>query len=192
MEKKTYILMIVVSILFVLALILIPKNPVNLTTIAIGNKNYTLEKGDYLYVNNWNELEVKYNDKEYKEIPVIYQGITIGSTLDEVLDVFSLKKDYANINMEVPTKEKDGTTDIINVLYKNKDSFNYNYLDVNITFGYKKINNSWEMLKYKDLEKYLEEEIVKEDILVFHIDINGMTEENVNKAEVIMFTIEYK
>lgn len=192
MEKKTYILMVIVSILFILALILIPKNPINLTTIAIGNINYTLEKGDSLQVNNWNDLEVKYNDVEYQEIPVIYQGITIGSTLDEVINTFDIKEGYANINMEVSTEEKDGTTDIINVLYKNKDSFNYDYLDANITFGYKKVNNNWKMLKYKELEKYLEKETIKEDILVFHIDINGMIEENVNKAEVIMFNIEYK
>lgn len=192
MEKKTYILIAVVSILFVLVLILIPKNPIKITTIAIGSINHKLEKGDVLFVNNWDELIVEYKDKKYEEIPVIYKGITIGSTKDEVLTAFSIKKGYANINMEVPTKEKDGTTDIIDVIYEGDKSFKDNFLDANITFGYKKENNSWKMLKYKELEKYLEEETTKEDILLFNIDINGMSEEIVDKNEVIMFSIEYK
>lgn len=192
MEKKTYILMAVVSILFVLVLILIPKNPIKITTIAIGNINYKLDKGDILFVNNWDELIVEYKDKKYEEIPVIYKGITIGSTKDEVLTAFNIKKGYANINMEVPTKEKDGTTDIIDVIYEGDKSFKDNFLDANITFGYKKENNSWKMLKYKELEKYLEVETTKEDILLFNIDINGKSEETVDKNEVIMFSIEYK
>ena len=192
MEKKTYILMAVVSILFVLGLILIPKNPIKITTIAIGSINHKLEKGDVLFVNNWDELIVEYKDKKYEEIPVIYKGITIGSTKDEVLTAFNIKKGYANVNMEVPTKEKDGTTDIIDVIYEGDKSFKDNFLDANITFGYKKENNSWKMLKYKELEKYLEEETTKEDILLFNIDINGMPEEIVDKNEVIMFSIEYK
>ena len=192
MEKKTYILMAVVSILFVLVLILIPKNPIKITTIAIGSINHKLEKGDVLFVNNWDELIVEYKDKNYEEIPVIYKGITIGSTKDEVLTAFNIKKGYANINMEVPTKEKDGTTDIIDVIYEGDKSFKDNFLDANITFGYKKENNSWKMLKYKELEKYLEEETTKEDILLFNIDINGMSEEIVDKNEVIMFSVEYK
>lgn len=192
MEKKTYILMAVVSILFVLVLILIPKNPIKITTIAIGSINHKLEKGDVLFVNNWDELIVEYKDKKYEEIPVIYKGITIGSTKDEVLTSFNIKKGYANINMEVPTKEKDGTTDIIDVIYEGDKSFKDNFLDANITFGYKKENNSWKMLKYKELEKYLEEEPTKEDILLFNIDINGRSEEIVDKNEVIMFSIEYK
>lgn len=192
MEKKTYILIAVVSILFVLVLILIPKNPIKITTIAIGSINHKLEKGDVLFVNNWDELIVEYKEKKYEEIPVIYKGITIGSTKDEVLTAFNIKKGYANVNMEVPTKEKDGTTDIIDVIYEGDKSFKDNFLDANITFGYKKENNSWKMLKYKELEKYLEEETTKEDILLFNIDINGMPEEIVDKNEVIMFSIEYK
>lgn len=190
MEKKTYILMAIVSILFVIALILIPKNPIKLTTIAIGNINHTLEKGDTLFVNNWETLVVEYKDKKYEETPVIYKGITIGSTKEEVLEAFNIEKGCANINMEVPTKED--TTDIVDVIYEGPESFKNNFLDANITFGYKKENNSWKKLKYKELEKYLEVEKTKEDILIFHIDINGMSEENVNKNEVIMFSIEYK
>lgn len=194
MEKKTYILITVVSFIIVLALIIIPKNPVNINTISIGNINHTLKKGDFIYVNSWDELEVIFNNKEYQEIPFLYKGITIGSTKEEVIEEFDIKKGYANINMEVKDKREDGTTEVIDILYENKKSFDYEFLDANISFGYKKENNKWKMLKYKELEKYFNEDgeiKTKDDILYFEIDINGMSEENVEKDQVIKMIVRY-
>ena len=55
--------------------------------------------------------------------------------------------------MEVSTEEHDGTTDVVHVLYKNKNSFADDFLDTMIEFGYKKTNSGWEMVKYSDIDK---------------------------------------
>jgi hypothetical protein len=84
--------------------------------------------------------------------------------------------------MEVSTEEHDGTTDVVQVLYENKNSFADDFLDTMIEFGYKKTNNGWEMVKYSDIDKA--------DIL-YIIDINGFPEDElVNKNEVIMIHVE--
>lgn len=156
----------------------------DVTKFKLGNEVYWMNEGDTLSVNAWNEeIEAEFNDEEMHGIPVLFNGIGIGSTVDEVIEKFDIKSGYANLNMEVPTEEHDGTTDVVHVLYKNKNSFADDFLDTMIEFGYKKTNSGWEMVKYSDIDKA--------DIL-YIIDINGFPEDElVNKNEVIMIHVEY-
>lgn len=156
----------------------------DVTKFKLGNEVYWMNEGDTLSVDAWNEeIETEYNDEDMNGKPVLFNGIGIGSTVDEVIEKFNIKSGYANLNMEVSTEEHDGTTDVVHVLYKNKNSFADDFLDTMIEFGYKKTGDTWKMVKYSDIDKA--------DIL-YIIDINGFPEDElVNKNEVIMIHVEY-
>ena len=157
---------------------------IDVTKFKIDNEVYSIKEGDSLLVDGWNEeIEVEFNDEDMDGKIELYNGISIGSTVEDVIEKFDIKSGYANLNMEVPTEEHDGTTDVVQVLYKNKNSFADTFLDTMIEFGYKKTNNGWKMVKYSDIDNA--------DIL-YLIDINGFPEDElVDKNEVIMINIEY-
>lgn len=123
-----------------------------------------------------------YNGESLYMEPVLFNGIGIGSNMDEVIEKFNIKSGYANINMEVPIPEHDGTTDIIDVVYKDKNSFEEYFLDAMIEFGYKKNITGWKMVKFTDIDDA--------DIL-FNIDINGLYDEDIDKDDVISIYVEY-
>ena len=89
--------------------------------------------------------------------------------------------------MEVSSPEEDGTTDIITEIYKDEKAFEREYLDLNITFGYIKKEDKWEMVKYEELKKYIEEK--NEEVLIYQIDFNGLNDECVDIGKVISFNI---
>lgn len=157
---------------------------IDVTKFKIDNEVYSIKEGDSLLVDAWNEeIEVEFNDEDMDGKIELYNGISVGSTVEDVIEKFDIKSGYANLNMEVPTEEHDGTTDVVQVLYKNKNSFADDFLDTMIEFGYKKTNNGWKMVKYSDIDNA--------DIL-YIIDINGFPEDElVDKNEVIMINIEY-
>lgn len=165
----------------------------DLQQFSSNNKIYTIKKGEELSLNAWNELDIYYSGKNKinkKKSPVIYKGVTLGTDYKDVLEIFNIKPEYAFIDMEVSNPEEDGTTNIITEIYKDEKVFEREYLDLSITFGYIKKDDKWEIVKYDELEKYIEEN--KEDILVYYIDFNGLTDECVDIGKVISFNITYK
>ena len=165
----------------------------DLQQFSSNNKIYTIKKGEELSLNAWNELDIYYSGKNKisnKKSPVIYKGVTLGTDYKEVLEIFNIEPEYAFIDMEVSNPEEDGTTNIITEIYKDEKVFVREYLDLSITFGYIKKDDKWEIVKYDELEKYIEEK--KEDILVYYIDFNGLTDECVDIGKVISFNITYK
>lgn len=165
----------------------------NLQQFSSNNKIYTIKKGEELSLNAWNELDIYYSGKNKiskKKSPVIYKGVTLGTDYKDVLEIFNIKPEYAFIDMEVSDPEEDGTTNIITEIYKDEKVFEREYLDLSITFGYIKKDDKWEIVKYDELKKYIEEN--KEDILVYYIDFNGLTDECVDIGKVISFNITYK
>lgn len=165
----------------------------DLQQFSSNNKIYTIKKGEELSLNAWNELDIYYSGKNKinkKKSPVIYKGVTLGTDYKDVLEIFNIKPEYAFIDMEVSNPEEDGTTNIKTEIYKDEKVFEREYLDLSITFGYIKKDDKWEIVKYDELEKYIEEK--KEDILVYYIDFNGLTDECVDIGKVISFNITYK
>ena len=155
----------------------------DVTKFKLGNEVYWMNEGDTLSVNAWNEeIEAEFNDEEMHGIPVLFNGIGIDSTVDEVIEKFDIKSGYANLNMEVPTEEHDGTTDIIDVLYKDRNSFKEDFLDAIIQFGYKKKGNEWEMVKYSNID---------EADIIYYVDINGFIDEEIPENSVIMICVQY-
>ena len=165
----------------------------DLQQFSSNNKIYTIKKGEELSLNAWNELDIYYSGKNKiskKKSPVIYKGVTLGTDYKDVLEIFNIREEYAFIDMEVSNPEEDGTTNIKTEIYKDEKVFEREYLDLSITFGYIKKDDKWEIVKYEELKKYIEEN--KEDILVYYIDFNGLTDENVDVGKVISFNITYK
>lgn len=165
----------------------------NLQQFSSNNKIYTIKKGEELSLNAWNELDIYYSGKNKiskKKSPVIYKGVTLGTDYKDVLEIFNIEPEYAFIDMEVSNQEEDGTTNIITEIYKDEKVFEKEYLNLSITFGYIKKDDKWEIVKYEELKKYIEEN--KEDILVYYIDFNGLTDECVDIGKVISFNITYK
>ena len=165
----------------------------NLQQFSSNNKIYTIKKGEELSLNAWNELDIYYSGKNKiskKKSPVIYKGVTLGTDYKDVLEIFNIKSEYAFIDMEVSDPDEDGTTNIITEIYKDEKVFEREYLDLSITFGYIKKDDKWEIVKYEELKKYIEEK--KEDILVYYIDFNGLTDECVDIGKVISLSITYK
>lgn len=70
-------------------------------------------------------------------------------------------------------------------LFINKD-----YKDVNIVFGYKLINGSWNMIPYDELGSYVSNRNSEDDVIIYMIDLvedNGLLE----KYHVAGVSVEY-
>lgn len=189
----------VLSIVIILAIIgvayciypFIPKNDnfedyeLSVDMVNFGNKVVSLKEGDELSVDAWNPpIDVIMNEEELKlkKVPVLYNGVTLGTHVKDVIKKFNIRSGYAILNMEVATEEQDGTTDIIQKSFENYNSIPKYFLDCYIIFGYNKIDGNWQMVE--------EDEISDADI-VYYIDINGFSDEMYEKNEVIMFMIKY-
>ena len=62
-------------------------------------------------------------------------------------------------------------------------------LDLYLLFGYKKVNDEWTMITAKELKKLIDTD---EELLIYYIDFNGMSDEIVDKGEVISFSITHQ
>ena len=153
--------------------------------VKFRDKIVYLKEGDELNVNAWNPpIKFILNEEELKlkKVPVLYNGVTLGTHVKDVIKKFNIKSGYAILNMEVSTEEQDGTTDIIEKSFENYNSIPKSFLDCAIIFGYNKIDGNWKMVE--------EDKILEADI-VYYIDINGSSGEMYEKNEVIMFMIKY-
>lgn len=193
--KKEVLFIIGVIVLIVIARFAIKESKIKpveskyLDTFTMGYEKYTIKRGEELTVNAWNDLEIMYNNEIYDDLPTIANGVTIGTNYKDVLKIFGIQDGYAIANMEVPTKQQDGTTDIVEETYKNKSIFKKDYLDLYLLFGYKKVNKKWKMVTAKELEKLMDTD---KELLIYYIDFNGTEDEVVNKGEVIAFSITHQ
>lgn len=193
--KKEVLFIIGVIVLIVIARFAIKESKIKpveskyLDTFTMGYEKYTIKRGEELTVNAWNDLEIMYNNEIYDDLPTIANGVTIGTNYKDVLKIFGIQDGYAIANMEVPTKQQDGTTDIVEETYKNKSIFKKDYLDLYLLFGYKKVNKKWKMVTAKELEKLMDTD---KELLIYYIDFNGMEDEMVKKGEVIAFSITHQ
>lgn len=193
--KKEVLFIIGAIIVILLARLIVQENkikpidPKELDKFKMGYEKYTIKRGEELTVNAWNDLEVIYNNEDYNDLPTIANGVTISTNYKDVLKTFGIQDGYAIANMEVETKEKDGTTDVIEETYRNKSIFKKTYLDLYLLFGYKKVNKEWKMVTAKELEKLMDTD---KELLIYYIDFNGMEDEVVNKGEVIAFSITHQ
>ena len=193
--KKEVLFIIGVIVLIVIARFAIKESKIKpveskyLDTFTMGYEKYTIKRGEELTVNAWNDLEIMYNNEIYDDLQTIANGVTIGTNYKDVLKMFGIQDGYAIANMEVPTKQQDGTTDIIEETYRNKSIFKKDYLDLYLLFGYKKVNKKWKMVTAKELEKLMDTD---KELLIYYIDFNGTEDEVVNKGEVIAFSITHQ
>ena len=186
-NKKNLVLAIVITIIvigfFVFKLNNNSKSNVNI--VDLGDKVISLQKGDELTVNAWNPpVKIKLNEEkiETENTPKLYNGVTLGTNVKDVIEKFNINEGYAILNMEVSSEEHDGTTDIVEKSFENYNSIPEYFLDCVIVFGYNKVNGKWRMVK--------ETNILDADI-IYYIDINGFSNEMYGKNEVIMFSIKY-
>ena len=193
--KKEVLFIIGVIIVILLARLIVQENKIKpidskeLDKFKMGYEEYTIKRGEELSVSAWNGLEILFNNKSYDKLPKIANGVTIGTNYKDVLKIFDIQEGYAIANMEVSTKEQDGTTDVIEETYRNKSIFRKDYLDLYLLFGYKKVNNEWKMITAKELTKLMDTD---KELLIYYIDFNGMEDELVNKGEVIAFSITHQ
>ena len=89
---------------------------------------------------------------------------------------------------EVPRKVEYKT--LCEIYHWEYSEINKDYKDVNIVFGYKLINGSWNMIPYNELSSYVSNLNLEDDVIIYMIDLvedNGLLE----KYHVAGVSIEY-
>ena len=159
----------------------------NINEFSVGYDDYKLEKGETLIFDYGTHNYYFYNKTRYQGTPYLYKNISISSTYLEVIEAFNIKEDFAALNVEVVDIEG---SKIINMPYTDNLFINKDYKDVNIVFGYKLINGSWNMIPYNELSSYVSNLNLEDDVIIYMIDLvedNGLLE----KYHVAGVSIEY-
>lgn len=159
----------------------------NINEFSVGYDDYKLEKGERLIFDYGTHNYYFYNQTRYQGTPYLYKNISISSTYLEVIEAFNIKEDFAALNVEVVDIEG---SKIINMPYTDNLFINKDYKDVNIVFGYKLINGSWNMIPYNELSSYVSNLNLEDDVIIYMIDLvedNGLLE----KYHVAGVSIEY-
>lgn len=188
MKKKNIAIIIVILVLLILGFALkVPaylssKTNKDVSTLYLNNKKTTLKEGDKFNADAWNSrIDATLNDERINSIPVLFNGVTFGTKVKNVIKKFNIKSGYARINAEVASGSS-GNTDIVNTMYEDYNSLPKDFLDYGIIFGYKKIEKGWEMVRYADIDNA--------DI-IYNIDICGFDDERYGYNEVIGVYINY-
>lgn len=167
-----------------------------LTSAQVGREIIQLDKGDCFNADNWNEKVIQCNERGYKGHVRVYGNITIGTSLKKLKNVYNISSSTAKIKAEVPSKEKDGTTDIINVKYSDNffKKYKNKYLDAVISIGFEKAKGSTKDITDSKLIdgrwRQVSVDKIKDADLIYRFDLNGMSGENVDKGEIIGITIK--
>ena len=159
----------------------------NIDEFSVGYDDYKLEKGENLIFDYGTHNYYFYNKTRYQGTPYLYKNISISSTYLEVIEAFNIKEDFAALNVEIVDIEG---SKIINMPYTDNLFINKDYKDVNIVFGYKLINGSWNMIPYNELSSYVGKLNSEEDVIIYMIDLvedNGLLE----KYHVAGVSVEY-
>ena len=159
----------------------------NIDEFSVGYDDYKLEKGENLIFDYGTHNYYFYNKTRYQGTPYLYKNISISSTYLEVIEAFNIKEDFAALTAEIVDIEG---SKIINMPYTDNLFINKDYKDVNIVFGYKLINGSWNMIPYNELSSYVGNLNSEEDVIIYMIDLvedNGLLE----KYHVAGVSVEY-
>lgn len=159
----------------------------NIDEFSVGYDDYKLEKGENLIFDYGTHNYYFYNKTRYQGTPYLYKNISISSTYLEVIEAFNIKEDFAALNVEIVDIEG---SKIINMPYTDNLFINKDYKDVNIVFGYKLINGSWNMIPYNELSSYVGNLNSEDDVIIYMIDLvedNGLLE----KYHVAGVSVEY-
>lgn len=159
----------------------------NIDGFSVGYDDYKLEKGENLIFDYGTHNYYFYNKTRYQGTPYLYKNISISSTYLEVIEAFNIKEDFAALNVEIVDIEG---SKIINMPYTDNLFINKDYKDVNIVFGYKLINGSWNMIPYNELSSYVGNLNSEDDVIIYMIDLvedNGLLE----KYHVAGVSVEY-
>ena len=159
----------------------------NIDEFSVGYDDYKLEKGETLIFDYGTHNYYFYNKTRYQGTPYLYKNISISSTYLEVIEAFNIKEDFAALTAEIVDIEG---SKIINMPYTDNLFINKDYKDVNIVFGYKLINGSWNMIPYNELSSYVGNLNSEEDVIIYMIDLvedNGLLE----KYHVAGVSVEY-
>lgn len=159
----------------------------NIDEFSVGYDEYKLEKGENLIFDYGTHNYYFYNKTRYQGTPYLYKNISISSTYLEVIEAFNIKEDFAALNVEIVDIEG---SKIINMPYTDNLFINKDYKDVNIVFGYKLINGSWNMIPYDELGSYVSNRNSEDDVIIYMIDLvedNGLLE----KYHVAGVSVEY-
>lgn len=159
----------------------------NIDEFSVGYDDYKLEKGETLIFDYGTHNYYFYNKTRYQGTPYLYKNISISSTYLEVIEAFNIKEDFAALTAEIVDIEG---SKIINMPYTDNLFINKDYKDVNIVFGYKLINGSWNMIPYNELSSYVGNLNSEDDVIIYMIDLvedNGLLE----KYHVAGVSVEY-
>lgn len=159
----------------------------NIDEFSVGYDDYKLEKGETLIFDYGTHNYYFYNKTRYQGTPYLYKNISISSTYLEVIEAFNIKEDFAALTAEIVDIEG---SKIINMPYTDNLFINKDYKDVNIVFGYKLINGSWNMIPYNELGSYVSNLNSEDDVIIYMIDLvedNGLLE----KYHVAGVNVEY-
>ena len=159
----------------------------NIDEFSVGYDDYKLEKGETLIFDYGTHHYYFYNKTRYQGTPYLYKNISISSTYLEVIEAFNIKEDFAALTAEIVDIEG---SKIINMPYTDNLFINKDYKDVNIVFGYKLINGSWNMIPYNELGSYVSNLNSEDDVIIYMIDLvedNGLLE----KYHVAGVSVEY-
>lgn len=159
----------------------------NIDEFSVGYDDYKLEKGETLIFDYGTHNYYFYNKTRYQGTPYLYKNISISSTYLEVIEAFNIKEDFAALTAEIVDIEG---SKIINMPYTDNLFINKDYKDVNIVFGYKLINGSWNMIPYSELGSYVSNRNSEDDVIIYMIDLvedNGLLE----KYHVAGVSVEY-
>lgn len=159
----------------------------NIDEFSVGYDDYKLEKGETLIFDYGTHNYYFYNKTRYQGSPYLYKNISISSTYLEVIEAFNIKEDFASLNVEIVDIEG---SKIVNMPYTDNLFINKDYKDVNIVFGYKLINGSWNMIPYNELSSYVGNLNSEDDVIIYMIDLvedNGLLE----KYHVAGVSVEY-
>lgn len=196
MKKFNPVLIMLLAVILVISTCACQSAPpiTDVSQVQIGNETITLKAGDSLKVNFWNEKEIKFNDEDRKDVPKLLGGITVGSSVDDVINAFSIKQGYCMVDYEYDPYG-DGCTEIKKVDYSGTDFLDeQNILDANFIFGYK-VDQDFAPMTYEEIKAYYEPGATKENlipkVILYTIDINGLAEEAVKEKQVIAFSVSY-
>ena len=155
------IVLLLVGVIFIYFLNLTSKK--DITAVSIDNVRYTLEKGETFQARLYddNSTEVNFRNKDYYDVPVIYNGISLGDSIETVIEAFEIKSGFAYLDMEVPSSlhGEHGETDVISTNYKNTNFIKEGFLYADISFYYKKTKEQWNLIKVNKLESLNEKDI---------------------------------
>lgn len=149
--------------------------PQNVNTVTIDGKTVTMKSGDSVEACDTDKKEFEFNGKECSETPVLFNGITLKSTLDDVLEKFDIEPDYAMVWLSLPGEEDENNKLI---LYKDLDFLKKEHvLAATFIVGYEKRNGQWIKAMYNSSKKGFKPYDKRKNFIEYYISVSGDDED---------------